>query len=1214
MSSEMLVKHETRSPRVKGVCFHAKRPWVLCGLHNGAVHIIDYRTGSIVDRYEEHEGPVRGVDFHLSQPIFVTGGDDYKIRVWNFKLRRCLFTLLGHLDFIRTVQFHPEQPWIVSASDDQTLRIWNWQSRSCVTVLTGHNHYVMSAQFHPREDLVVSASLDVTARVWDISGLRTRRETGGGAGGSLNQELFGSTDAVNKFTLEGHDKGVNWASFHPTRPYVVTGADDRTIRIWRLDDTRGYEIEQLRGHTNNVSCVTYYKDLIVSNSEDRSIRVWDPSMRTNIQIYRKDTDRFWVLAAHPEQNLLVAGHDSGAMIFKLERERPAFAIHNRLLYYVRERQLRSYDFETKAESVAITLRRQYGPPTSLSCNPADNTAVLWYPSDGGFFEMLTIPKAGSQAESDHKKGFYTSAVFFGTNKFAVLDRVKQLTIRTTSNDIAKVLPAVHDTDRLFPGPPGFLTCRAPEHVRLYDVGQKLVVGELAVADTRYVVWEPSFSKVAFLSKNHITVATKKLKLITTITDSSRIKSAAFDEERPVLFYTTTSHLKYCSLATGDTGTIRTLENVVYLVRAKNNTVWYVTRQGQVVREVADSSELDFKAALQEERFRDVLRLIQEGKVHGQSLVAYLHKAGHPDIAIHFVSDPTVKFNLALECGMIDQAKALAASINQPDCWRRLAQVAVKYGDMQLALLCNAKCQNWVGMGLGCVVTGNMAALEQVVTRSKDPHFTLQYGLFTGQVEARIAALQQAGQLPLAFTLARSHGLHDVADGLLAAMKPEVAARCATIDVQPAFLPRAVDVVEDSNWPMLPIQESLFTRLLRDPSALQQADVASKPGKAWDDDDDLGLGGDGDDDDQPHANDRGAAGVSQGRETSPAAKGQWDDDDLDIDLGPAPATAAPSAAAAGKGALIIPTEAEPISKHWVDVSNVPAFHVAAGQFQSALRLLERQIGLCDATPLQPYAMQVWIACNAAIPSLGGTPSSMFVAGTAPAPGDLRLKHRPLLPPLLPMLQDRLKQGYAAVTEGRFADAHRLFQSILHQIVFAVCDGPEVDEARELISVAREYTSALNVEICRKAGGVEGARAVELAAYFTHFKLQTNHTILALGQAMTQSFKNKYFNTSASLARRLLDLDPPADRAEKARLVIQKAAQTPGEASKLEYDDRNPFTLCSVSKKPMYRGVVEPIRCSYCAAPSHPQHRGSKCPVCEIGKLGQEAAGIVLTSSR
>jgi coatomer protein complex subunit alpha (xenin) len=64
--------------------------------------------GTLIDRFEEHDGPVRGIDFHKTQPLFVSGGDDYKIKVWSYQTRRCLFTLNGHLDYVRTVFFHHE--------------------------------------------------------------------------------------------------------------------------------------------------------------------------------------------------------------------------------------------------------------------------------------------------------------------------------------------------------------------------------------------------------------------------------------------------------------------------------------------------------------------------------------------------------------------------------------------------------------------------------------------------------------------------------------------------------------------------------------------------------------------------------------------------------------------------------------------------------------------------------------------------------------------------------------------------------------------------------------------------------------------------------------------------------------------------------------------------------------------------------------------------
>ncbi|RCN23767.1 WD domain, G-beta repeat protein, partial [Ancylostoma caninum] len=270
----LLIKFESKSARVKGISFHPTRPWVLASLHSGVIQLWDYRMCVLLDKFDEHDGPVRGICFHQDQPIFVSGGDDYKIKVWNYKQRRCIFTLLGHLDYIRSTFFHHKYPWIISSSDDQTVRIWNWQSRNSIAILTGHNHYVMCAQFHPSEDLVASASLDQTVRIWDISGLRKKQMPGGGSavprsgtGPQSQADLFGQPDVVVKHVLEGHDRGVNWVAFHHTMPILVSGSDDRQVKMWRYNESKAWEVDSCRGHYNNVSSVLFHPnaELILSN-------------------------------------------------------------------------------------------------------------------------------------------------------------------------------------------------------------------------------------------------------------------------------------------------------------------------------------------------------------------------------------------------------------------------------------------------------------------------------------------------------------------------------------------------------------------------------------------------------------------------------------------------------------------------------------------------------------------------------------------------------------------------------------------------------------------------------------------------------------------------------------------------------------------------------------------------------------------------------------
>ena len=63
--ASMLTKFETKSNRVKGLAFHPSRPWVLASLHNGVVQLWDFRMGTLIDRFDEHDGPVRGVRHEL---------------------------------------------------------------------------------------------------------------------------------------------------------------------------------------------------------------------------------------------------------------------------------------------------------------------------------------------------------------------------------------------------------------------------------------------------------------------------------------------------------------------------------------------------------------------------------------------------------------------------------------------------------------------------------------------------------------------------------------------------------------------------------------------------------------------------------------------------------------------------------------------------------------------------------------------------------------------------------------------------------------------------------------------------------------------------------------------------------------------------------------------------------------------------------------------
>lgn len=58
----------------------------------------------------------------------------------------------------------------------------------------------------------------------------------------------------------------------------------------------------------------------------------------------------------------------------------------------------------------------------------------------------------------------------------------------------------------------------------------------------------------------------------------------------------------------------------------------------------------------------VLHMVRNAKLVGQSIIAYLQKKGYPEVALHFVKDEKTRFSLALECGNIEVRRAWPSAV------------------------------------------------------------------------------------------------------------------------------------------------------------------------------------------------------------------------------------------------------------------------------------------------------------------------------------------------------------------------------------------------------------------------------------------------------------------------------------------------------------------------------------------------------------------------
>ncbi|GFF51214.1 putative coatomer subunit alpha [Aspergillus udagawae] len=1204
-SPNMLTKFESKSSRAKGIAFHPKRPWILVSLHSSTIQLWDYRMGTLIDRFEEHDGPVRGIDFHPTQPLFVSGGDDYKIKVWSLQTRRCLFTLNGHLDYVRTVFFHRELPWILSASDDQTIRIWNWQNRSLICTMTGHNHYVMCAQFHPTEDLIASASLDQSVRIWDISGLRKKHsaptsmtfEDQMARANPSQADMFGNTDAVVKFVLEGHDRGVNWVSFHPTLPLIVSAGDDRLVKLWRMSDTKAWEVDTCRGHFQNASACLFHphQDLILSVGEDKTIRVWDLNKRTSVQSFKRDVDRFWVIAAHPEINLFAAGHDTGVMVFKLERERPASAVYqNQLFYITKEKHVKSYDFAKNVESPPMLSLRKLGspwvPPRTLSYNPAERAILVTSPTDGGAYELIHLPRdaTGAVEPTDVKRGQASSAVFVARNRFAVFSQAnQQVDIKDLSNSTTKTIKPPSGTTDIYFGGTGALLFITPTSVVLFDIQQKKQLAELAVSGVKYVVWSNDGLYAALLSKHNVTIVTKSLEQVSSLHETIRIKSAAWDDAG-VLLYSTLNHVKY-SLLNGDNGIIRTLDHTVYLVKVKGRNVYCLDRNAKPRVLEIDPTEYRFKLALVKRNYDEMLQIIKTSSLVGQSIISYLQKKGYPEIALQFVQDPQTRFELALECGNLEVAIEMARELDRPKLWSRLGMEALAHGNHQTVEMTYQKQRNFDKLSFLYLSTGDsekLARMAKIAEHRGDFTSRFQNAIYRGDVEDRIQMFKEVDLYPLAYLTAKSHGLTEEAESILEACGLTEDQITLPTTEEPLSVPQPIAPTFKSNWPVKTAAHSSFEKALLGEGGVEDEEAAA-----------LGL--------EPEEEGEEAVLARETLEDEEEDVAGWDmgeeinvEEDVDF--------VNVDSAEAGAGS----SEAD----LWARNSPLAADHVAAGSFDTAMQLLNRQVGAVNFAPLKSRFLEVYKASRTYLPATAGLPPLVNYVRRTVEETDSR-KVLPIIPKDLETIANvDLQEGYAAMRANKLEDGVKIFKGILHAVLLnTVSSEAEVEQAKKIIETAREYILAMSLELERRSLSTDTPenlkRSLELSAYFTIPKLEVAHRQLALMAAMKFAFANKNYSSALSFANRMLANGGSAKLLDQAKKIKAQCERSPQDKIDIEFDQFAEFDICAASFTPIYGGSPS-VSDPFTGAKYHEQYKGTVCRISEVTEIGAPASGLRL----
>ena len=243
---------------------------------------------------------------------------------------------------------------------------------------------------------------------------------------------------------------------------------------------------------------------------------------------------------------------------------------------------------------------------------------------------------------------------------------------------------------------------------------------------------------------------------------------------------------------------------------------------------------------------------------------------------------------------------------------------------------------------------------------------------------------------------------------------------------------------------------------------------------------------------------------------------------------------------------------------------------------------------------------------------------------------------------------IRNGYRFFQGGKFNDSKGAFADVLTKIPLVVTGNrQEQNEIKEMLSICREYITAIRIKGAMGEAAADPVRATELSAYFTHCNLQPVHLLLALRSAMGTAFKHKNYIVAASFARRLLELpDMSSERnadlrvkvcfncfcyvvifcpfrdicivahvidlatsATQATKVRQKSEQMARNEHQLNYDESKTFSIDCRDFVPIYAGDSS-VQCSYCGSSYADEGMKNKlCLTCSFCAVGIKTLGLV-----
>ncbi|MGB3535658.1 MAG: caspase family protein [Microcoleaceae cyanobacterium] len=326
--------HDTQQTNISTIIF-ARNGDVMTGGIDGSIKVweINNNDNELEEKKEKgynHQSSILVIAVNPKTGDIASSDADGRVQLRNLQTGKSDEISLGHKGAVRTLDFSPDGKYLYSAGEDGKVKQWNTETKISSDILSEAKGVIQSVAISPNGIYIASGNQagEITIRnqnTGKLTTLPTRPESintlsfssdnqylvSGGEDKVVRVWNLTNSELENEF--KGHGKTINTVIFSPDNQYIYSGSDDTYLRLWSLEEDP--QFGNWWTHDHRVTSVSASENNhIVFGSEDGKVFIWEKKKQEVTPLQTNSNSPVNAVAISQNGELIVSGRQDGKLI------------------------------------------------------------------------------------------------------------------------------------------------------------------------------------------------------------------------------------------------------------------------------------------------------------------------------------------------------------------------------------------------------------------------------------------------------------------------------------------------------------------------------------------------------------------------------------------------------------------------------------------------------------------------------------------------------------------------------------------------------------------------------------------------------------------------------------------------------------------------------------------------------------------------------------